>query len=156
VALNRSVAVVFSEPMDLAIITSLTFTLKQETTAVAGTITYSGSTATFTPSASMEASKIYSGTITTGAISVGGIAMEANHNFSFTTGTASDNVLPLVNSYDPVSNATPVARNSVVSIVVSETMNASTINNTTFTLKQGTASVAGTVSVPDQQLSLRG
>jgi hypothetical protein len=147
VALNRSIAVVFSEPMDLATITSLTFTLKQGTTAVAGTVTYSGSTATFTPSANMEASKVYSGTITTGAKNVEGTAMEANHTFSFTTGTAADNVLPVVSSYDPASNATGVALNKVVSIVFSKTMNASTINSTTFTLKQGTTSVAGTVSV---------
>jgi hypothetical protein len=147
VALNRSVAVVFSEPMDLATITSLTFTLKQGSTAVAGTVTYSGSTATFTPSANMEASKVYSGTITTGAKNVAGTAMEADHTFSFTTGTAADNVLPVVSSYDPASNATGVALNKVVSIVFSKTMNASTINGTTFTLKQGTTSVAGTVSV---------
>jgi Protein of unknown function (DUF3494). len=147
VALNRSVAVVFSEPMDQATITSLTFTLNQGSTPIAGTITYSGSTATFTPSANMEASKVYSGTITTGAKNVDGTAMEANHTFSFTTGTASDNVLPLVSSNDPASNATGVARNKVVSIVFSKNMNASTINSTTFTLKQGNASVAGTVSV---------
>jgi hypothetical protein len=146
VALNSSFVVTFSEPMDQATITSLTFTLKQGTTSVPGTVTYLGSAATFTPTSNLGASQIYTGTITTGAKNIAGLALASNHTFSFTTGTGSDNTLPLLNSSDPLSNATDVVINKVVSITFSEAMNASTINNSTFTLKQGTTIVTGTVA----------
>jgi hypothetical protein len=146
VALNRSVVVTFSEPMDQATITSLTFTLKQGTTSVPGTVTYTGSTATFTPTSNLVASQIYTGTITTGATNVAGLALAANHTFSFTTGTGLDNTLPVMNSSDPLNNATGIAINKVISTTFSKAMNPSTINNSTFTLKQGTTAVTGTVA----------
>jgi hypothetical protein len=146
VALNRSVTVTFSEPMDQATITSLNFTLKQGTTSVPGTVTYTGSTAIFTPTSNLVASQIYTGTITTGAKNVAGLGLASNHTFSFTTGTGSDNILPVVNSSDPLNNATGVAINKVVSTTFSKAMNPSTINNSTFTLKQGTTAVTGTVA----------
>jgi hypothetical protein len=146
VALNRSVVVTFSEPMDQATITTLTFTLKQGTTSVPGTVTYTGSTATFTPTGNLGASQIYTGTITTGAENVTGLALANNYTFSFTTGTGLDNTLPVMNSSDPLNNATGVAINKVVSTTFSKAMNPSTINNSTFTLKQGTTAVNGTVA----------
>ena len=51
VGVNTTVAAVFSEPMDPASIDQNSFTLKQGTTAIAGAVTYSGNTATFTPAA---------------------------------------------------------------------------------------------------------
>ena len=49
VARNKSVAFTFSEAMDPLTINTSTFTLKKGTTTVPGTVTYSGTTATFTP-----------------------------------------------------------------------------------------------------------
>jgi hypothetical protein len=146
VAINRMVVVTFSEPMDQTTITTLTFTLKQGSTNVPGTVILIGSTATFTPSNNLEASKIYTGTITTGAENVAGLALAGNYTFSFTTGTVSDIVLPVVNSSDPLSNATNVVLNKVISITFSKAMNHSTLNNSTFTLNQGTTSLNGTVA----------
>lgn len=54
--------------------------------------------------------------------------------------------LPVVNSTDPLNNATGVERNKAISLTFSEAMDASTINTSTFTLKQGATSVVGTVS----------
>lgn len=53
---------------------------------------------------------------------------------------------PTVTAKSPASNETKVARNKVISITFSEAMNASTINSSTFTLKEGTTLVAGAIA----------
>jgi len=146
VAINRMIVVTFSEPMDQATINSLTFTLKQGTTLVPGAVTYSGTTATFTPSTNLVASTIYTGTITTGSKNIEGIALASNFTLSFTTGSAPDIILPTVNSTDPLNNAINVERNKKIALTFSEAMDLSTINTSTFTLKQGTTLIPGTVA----------
>ena len=146
VAINRMIVVTFSEPMDQATINSLTFTLKQGTTLVPGAVTYSGTTATFTPSTNLVASTIYTGTITTGSKNIEGIALASNFTLSFTTGSAPDIILPTVNSTDPLNNAINVERNKIIALTFSEAMDLSTINTSTFTLKQGTTLIPGTVA----------
>ena len=53
---------------------------------------------------------------------------------------------PSVASTDPVNNSTGVARNKGIAFTFSEAMDPSTINNTTFTLKQGSINIAGIVA----------
>ncbi len=53
---------------------------------------------------------------------------------------------PTVTSTDPANSITGVARNKEISFTFSEAMDPSTINATTFTLKQGSTNVAGTVT----------
>ena len=85
VTINKLILVTFSEPMDPVTINSLTYTLKQGTTSVSGTVSYTGTTATFTPSVNLAYNKTYTGTITTGAKDVAGNALAADYTFSFTT-----------------------------------------------------------------------
>ena len=146
IALSKIVAVTFSESMNTATINSSTFTLKQGTTAVSGTVSYSGTQATFTPSLNLDPSKVYTGTITTGAKDLAGNALSNNYTFSFTTGSAPDISAPVVNSIDPLNNATGVALTKIVAVTFNEAMTPSTINTSTFTLKQGTTAVSGTVT----------
>jgi hypothetical protein len=143
IALNKAVAITFSEAMDPLTITSSTFTLKQGTNVVAGAITYSVKTATFTPTLPLEANLVYTASITTGAKSATGNAMAA-YSLSFTT--ALDTALPMVNATDPLNNAAGVALNKVVSVTFNEAMDPLTITNSTFTLKQGINVVAGAIS----------
>ena len=145
VAINRMVEVEFNEPMDISTITGLTFMLNQGSASVPGVVTYTGTSATFTPTDVLSPGKIYTGIITTGAKNEAGIAMLSNHTFTFTTGAVSDNTLPFVNSSSPLNNATAVGRDQAVSINFSEAMNPSTLTSS-FTLKQGTTAVPGTVT----------
>ncbi|RPH30065.1 MAG: DUF3494 domain-containing protein [Bacteroidales bacterium] len=147
VSLNHLVVVTFSEPMDPLTINVLTFTLKQGSTSISGTVTNTSSTATFTPTVNLEPNKIYTATVSTAVKDLAGNALISNHTFSFTTGDAPDTMLPMVNSIDPLSNATGVARNKVVAITFSEAMDPSTITDLTFTLKQGETAVTGTVEL---------
>jgi hypothetical protein len=139
---NKVVAISFSGAMDPSTITSSTFMLKQGTTAVAGAVTYSGTTALFTPTNALAANTVYTATVTTGAKDMAGDAIAANKVWSFTTV-----VLPLVNSTNPLTDATGVSRYKVVSVIFSKAMGASSITSSTFTLKQGTTSVAGVVAL---------
>ena len=66
VVTNKKVSIVFSEAMDPATINTSTIQLKQGTNFVLGTVTYSGVTAVFTPSAPLLANTVYTGVITIG------------------------------------------------------------------------------------------
>ena len=86
VVLNKVISVTFSEAMNSSTINTATFSLKQGTTPVLGTVGYSGTTATFTPSVAFTAGMTYSVSITTGAKSASGISLAANTNWNFITG----------------------------------------------------------------------
>ncbi|MBZ0244641.1 MAG: ice-binding family protein [Cyclobacteriaceae bacterium] len=146
VSLNHKITATFSEPMEASTITSLTYTLKQGTTLVSGNIKYEGNAATFTPVSDLLPNKVYTSTITTGAKDKSGNALAANYVITFTTGGAKDMILPMVQSLDPLNNAMGNARNKVVSAGFSEAMDPSTINASTFSLKQGGTSVDGTIA----------
>ncbi|MEX0982357.1 MAG: ice-binding family protein [Bacteroidales bacterium] len=57
-----------------------------------------------------------------------------------------DGLNPVVLSTDPISDEMDVVRNKAISVTFSEAMDESTINSSSFTLKQGTSSIAGDVS----------
>jgi Ice-binding-like/Bacterial Ig-like domain len=144
VALNTTVIAGFNLAMAPATINTTTFTLTGPGgVAVAGAVTYAGTTATatFTPAASLAANTVYTATVTTGAQTTAGNALAADFAWSFTTGA------PTVISTVPASGATAVAVNTTVRATFSEPMNPATINGTTFTLTgPGAAPVAGTVT----------
>ena len=146
VATSKAVGVTFSEALTASTVSASTFTLKQGTTTVAGTVTYTGTKATFTPSSALAASAIYTATITTGVKDLVGNALAANYTFNFTTAAAADVTAPTVSSTSPLNNATAVALNKAVTVSFSEAMTSSTISASTFTLKQGTTAVAGSVT----------
>jgi hypothetical protein len=110
--------------------------------AVAGTVTYSGVTATFTPAASLAYGTVYTATITTGATNSAGTPLPANYVWSFTTITPP----PLVVSTVPANGATGVSLTQVLGATFNEAMNCTTLTTTTFTVTgPGAIAVAGTV-----------
>ena len=146
VPITTKIIVTFSKAMDPSTITASTFTLKRGTTSVAGTVTYTGVTATFAPSSNLAASAAHTATITTGAKDPAGNALAANFVWSFTTGALPDTTPPLVTFTSPASAATGVPINTKILVTFSEAMDPLTITTATFTLKQGTTPVSGTVT----------
>ena len=142
VLLNATVSATFSSVMAPATINTTSFTLTGPGgIAVAGTASYSGTTAVFTPAVSLAAFSLYVATISTGAKDPGGNPLAANFVWSFTTGP------PTVILTTPASAATAVPVNSLVSATFSEPMNAATLNGATFTVTgPGATPVAGTVT----------
>ena len=97
VAINTSVTVRFSEPMDRASLDADTFLLTSGDPAVTvtGTFVISARRAVFWPAANLASDTMYTGTITAGATSAGGIHLAADHVFRFTTGSTLAPVLPV-------------------------------------------------------------
>lgn len=143
VFLNKMITATFSEPMDPLTIGATTFTLKQGTTSIPGTVSYSGSTAFFTPSSNFTSNTLYAATISVGAKNISGTALANDFNWTFTTGTI---LAPSVISTDPANLATGVPLNKIISANFSEAMNSATITSATFTVMMGSTSVPGTVN----------
>src|ERR1700735_2544411 len=143
VAINTTVSALFSQAMHPATINTATFTLTGPgATAVAGTVTFAGTTATFTPTTLLATSTVFTATITSGAKNLTGVPLAANFVWTFTTASP-----PTVISTVPANGSTAVPINTPISATFSEAMNATTINSATFTLAgPGATSVAGTVT----------
>ena len=146
VAINQSIAAIFSEAMDPLTISNTTFTLVQGATPVTGTVSYAGVTATFNPTSTLAPSTTYKATITTGAKDLAGNALTSNFSWSFTTGATPDTTAPTVSFAVPANAATGVAIGGNIAAAFSEAMDPLTITTATFTLMQGAMPVAGTVS----------
>ncbi|MBI9068894.1 MAG: DUF3494 domain-containing protein [Salinivirgaceae bacterium] len=86
VARQQVLAVNFSEAMDPLTINTSTFTLMQGENAIDGTVNYNDLIATFTPSIPLEVTTTYTAKITTEVSDLAGNALEANTEWSFTTG----------------------------------------------------------------------
>jgi len=84
VAINSVITATFSEAMDPATVTTAEFGLKNGTTPVSGTVTYSGATANFTPAAPLTNGTLYTATITAGVKDSAGNAMSLPYTWSFT------------------------------------------------------------------------
>lgn len=83
VAINSTIAITFSEPMDTASV-SAAFSLKQGSTDIPGTLSFVGQTAVFTPTTFLTPSTTYTVTITTVAKDLTGNQLTAPP-WSFTT-----------------------------------------------------------------------
>jgi len=121
VALNKVISGVFSEAMDPLTVTSSTFTLANGVTPVAGAVTYSGTTATFTPTSNLLSSATYTATFTTGVKNLAGTSLASNYVWTFNTSA------PLGPA---VINLNSVARFGIIAGVgVSNNAGFSVINN---------------------------
>src|SRR5690242_13625744 len=127
VARNALVTASFSAAMNPASISTSTFSLTKGTTAVSGAVSYTGTTATFTPATLLDASSEYTATITAGAKSSRGGSLAAAMVWSFTTVG-----LPVAGATDPLSDAVSVSQSKVVAITFSGAMDPLTITSSTF------------------------
>jgi hypothetical protein len=145
IALNTTVKVTFSEPMNAGSVNAATFTLKNTLTSavVPATVVYDAATssATLTPSGALLGNTGYTVTVTTGATDAAGNPLGAAFTSSFTT-LNPDTTRPTVLSVLPLNNATSVAVNSTVQVKFSEAMDPATINGTTVTLRVTSPSAA--------------
>jgi hypothetical protein len=124
VALNTGIAVAFSKVMNASSFTATSFTVTAPgPVTIAGTVSYSGYTAVFTPAAGLPANTLLTATI-----------------------AVTDTAAPAVSSTGIANAATGVPVNLKIAAFFSEAMAPATINAGSFTLTQGTTPVAGTVT----------
>ncbi|MFA9372437.1 MAG: ice-binding family protein [Labilibaculum antarcticum] len=82
---SKIISAEFSEAMDASTINTESFIVMQGTNTVSGVVDYSETTATFTPTNSLVAAKIYTATLTTEVKDLAGNALTADKVWSFTT-----------------------------------------------------------------------
>ena len=136
------VTATFNKKMDPKTINESSFTLNGNS-PVAGTVTYTDSTATFTASSRFVDNTTFTARITTAAKDLMGNALQQDYVWVFSTGTT---ILPVVVATSPFMNETGVELNKTIVANFSVAMDQSTITKTTFTLSNGTTSVDGIVS----------
>jgi hypothetical protein len=130
------ISATFSEAMEPASINTGVFTLGDGSSMLNGTVTYSGTTAVFTPLTALAAGKKYTANINQGARDLAGNGLDKTYTWSFTTGqpqdgpvkTPADTTPPTVSSVSPLKGAEGVDINSKIEIVFSEEMDAATID----------------------------
>ena len=143
VVLNKVVTVNFNMPMNQTILNENSFTIKQGTTVIAGSVSYEGTTASFKPNVSLTANTEYTATITTEAKNIQGIGLSSNYVWTFTTGAT---IAPTIVFTDPLDNATATPLNKSISATFSIAIDPKTINDKTFTIKNGTTPLVGIVT----------
>lgn len=113
--------------------------------AIAGTTAVSGTTATFTAAAALPSEATITVTVNRLVTNLGGSALAADHVFSFVT---RDGLPPMVIATSPANTATGVAVTGDVTATFSEPMLQSSIDGTSFTLRETTTSspIPGTVT----------
>lgn len=142
VPLDQIITVTFNEEMNPSTITLNSISINGPT-VVTGTISYSGLTATFTPLSPLEANTIYTGRVTTDVKDTRGNALQADYVWSFSTGLL---IGPLIVVTSPTNNEVNVLLNKVISATFNMAMDSSTIDQTSFIIKQGFTSTEGAIS----------
>jgi hypothetical protein len=96
-AVNSTITATFSEAMNNATIIAANFTVAAGATPVTGIVTYDTPTwtATFTPSAVLANSTLYTATVTTAVTDAAGNALAANKVWTFTTAAAGAGPAPV-------------------------------------------------------------
>jgi hypothetical protein len=146
VAVDALISATFSEVMDASTLTTSTFLVYDGTFYRAGTVSYAGTTATFTPSSNLDYNTTYTATISTGAKDLAGNPVQSDYDWTFTTGAAPDTTPPTINSTSPAAGATDVAVDSNITVTFSESMDESTLTGSTFNVNDGSGNIAGTVT----------
>ena len=139
VAVNTTITVTFSESMDASTINNATFIVKllPANNEITGTVTYDDTTKTavFKPAENLNYTTKYYATITAGVKDLSGNPMEKDYPWFFTT-AATDTTPPSVVSTSPQKDETDVPVNTTITVAFSESMDASTISDSTFTVKK--------------------
>ena len=145
VATNSAISVSFDEALSPGSVTTSTFQLMGPSGVVAGSVRYSGNTATFTPLTSLQYSSGYTATVTTGITDLAGNALASNYQWSFTTAAVPDTTRPTVVSRTPAPGSTNIPVTTSISATFSEALDPSTITSASVQLSTGGFPVAGSV-----------
>ena len=94
VAVNSAIIAAFSEEMDASTITTAMFVVSDGTSDVSGAVSYSGTTAQFTPLSELSYSTTYTAKITTGVKDIAGNAMSSDFTWRFITTLATPSPTP--------------------------------------------------------------
>jgi hypothetical protein len=162
IALTTTLTATFDETLDCGTVTGSSFTLSDGGGgAVAGSVSCSGSGASFTPAADLTYSTTYTATLTTAISDSAGNTLATAYSWGFTT--VADTTAPTVSSVTPADGSTDMAHNTNVTATFDEDIFAATVDDTSFILAansgaSGTVSFDGASNIatftPDSDLAL--
>ncbi|RHX86232.1 Ig-like domain-containing protein [Leptospira stimsonii] len=147
VPLNTSIQVTFSQNVDSSSINPQSIRLSQGNNSIPGTLSSSEASLVFTPSSPLASAMVYTVTVSKNIQSSGGVSLSDDSIWSFTTMSSSDSVAPSLSLSTPFTGAFAPS-STAIQVAFTETMNCTSINGTTFTLKNNVtnALVSGTVT----------
>lgn len=149
VSLNKIITATFNVNMEPVNFTPESFILQDQnksTSAVnQGVLSYDVATKTisFEPSSPLANNTTYKATIRSTVKDLNGIGLQGDYIWTFSTGPS---VTPLVTITNPPNAASNVSIGKTITATLNVPMNATSLNETTFTLYNGATQVAGTVS----------
>jgi len=152
VATNIVITAEFDELLDPETIDDTTFKLTKLTGSptgpVMGDVVYNAysKTATFIPDSPLSEIVQYRATLTTDIEDIVGNPLASEDQWFFTTGSLPDSTAPTVDSTNPSNGGTGALLYGNTTATFDESMDPSTINDTTFKLYQDANQIAGTVS----------
>ncbi|MEX2596238.1 MAG: ice-binding family protein [Salibacteraceae bacterium] len=151
VSLNKMIDITFNQKIDPQTITPQSIAVYGQN-KLEGALSYDAEsfTVSFIPSSPLLSNTTYSGKVLTTIKDLNGNALQQDYAWTFST---SNILAPMVTFTDPEDEEIDVVLNKVVTAKFSVPMDASTINDQTFTLVVGTANVVGTVSYTDTTAS---
>jgi hypothetical protein len=138
--MNAALSVSFSEPVDQQ---TILFLLSSGSVTIPCTMSYSGTTAIFTPLTILASSASYTATVIAGVKDLAGNAMPNNYIWSFVTSAAPDTTPPVITATSPAAGVTGVAINITPNVTFSEPINQQTIS---FLLSSGGTAIPCTMS----------
>jgi hypothetical protein len=149
VAVNASISATFSEEMDMSSISPATFQLRDSGgRTIAGAVTLSNRTATFRPSSSLAGVVLHTASISGQAKDLTG-NLVLPHSWTFTTGVAPDLTPPTVLDFSPPDGSACTPLDATVTALFNESINPTTVNTSTFTLRDSTGNaLSGAVTAP--------
>ena len=147
VPINGRVIVRFAQAVQASAIVPGTLTVSQGATSISGNVTQSndGLSLTFAPTQNLSASTTYSVAVT----NVAGGQNSPQFQSTFTTGTSSDTVYPLMVQSSPQSNATGVPISAPVQVQFTKPIDPATLTPQSFNVTDNTAgtTIAGMIQV---------
>ena len=148
VGTNSTVVVNFNEAMDTNTVNGSNIVVADgQGLPVAGSITYSGDTAVFTPDAPFSPSTTYTVQVSGDVTSAGGVALADPYSWSFTTANFGSGTAPSVVFTSPSAYQSNIWSNATISVAFSAVLDPTTLNTATFqVIDQDGNPVAGTVS----------
>lgn len=151
VELNHQIQASFNTAIDSATINESTFIIREDTSTIAGSFSYSDSIVTFIPSKEFNRNKVINTTISSEIADTQGNSMAQDYEWSFATRppTTEELTPPSVADTDPKHRAKDISISTNISARFSKALNPETINSNTFYLQSNSSIVSGSVSYTD-------
>ena len=148
VGTNSTVVVNFNEAMDTNTVNGSNIVVANgQGWPVAGSVTYAGDTAVFTPDAPFDPNTTYTVQVSGDVTSAGGVALAQAYSWSFTTANFGSGTAPTVVFTSPSAYQSNIWSNATVSVAFSAVLDPASLNAGTFQVTdQDGNPVAGSLS----------